>query len=339
MTRAPSGVPVRLAVLLILLLTSAVGARAQFFWSRPPRVSEASIRGHMEMLASDAMNGRASGSRDEWLAATYIASQLRRFGLEPLGDAGGFVQEIATTRPDASGAPGRTWNVLARLLGGDRHHASQVIMLSAHLDHIGARGAGADTINNGADDDASGVTAVLELARVLARGDRPDRTILFVWFGSEETGGFGARHFVGAPPVPLASIVANLEFEMIGRPDSAVAADELWLTGFERTTLGPALRARGARIVADPHPEQNFFMRSDNITLARRGVVAQTVSSYGLHREYHTPADDLAHIDFAHMTAAIQSMVKAIAWLANTDFVPQWLPGKQPEPVAPVRVR
>src|SRR5690606_15569232 len=96
--------------------------------------------------------------------------------------------------------------------------------------------------------------------------------------------------------------------------------------------LGAELARRGAKLVADPHPDQQFFFRSDNIRLAYRGVVAHTVSSFGLHEEYHTPADDLTRIDFAHMTRAIQSMLAPIEWLANATFVPEWHEGQQPHP-------
>jgi len=224
-----------------------------------------------------------------------------------------------------------TWNAVGRLTGSDPKRAGDVILLTSHLDHLGARTTGADPIFNGADDDASGTTAVLALAEALATGKRPKRTFVFACFGSEEAGGYGASAFVERPPVPLPQIIANLEFEMIGRPDSKVPPRTLWLTGWERTTLGPELARHGARLVADPHPEQNFFQRSDNITLARRGVVAQTVSSYGLHKEYHQANDDLAHIDFAHLTEAIQSMVAPIRWLANAPFTPAWRPGGQPK--------
>ena len=424
-------------------------------------VSETSVRSHMEFFASDALNGRASGSRDEWITATYIGSHLRRLGIEPLGDNGGYVQKVtiersevtgepivsigstrlthgkgvyiaqitgsrisgplqhyrdgepvkkgaalllpkdatvpaaatseasmiisletepartrrtaagATVRPltiqHIAGTPARavmaldtdsypavdkladgteiaisaeakpatntyTWNALGQLKGSSR--AGEVILLTAHLDHLGnGRGtpaAGADNIYNGADDDASGSVAVLELAETLARDQRPERTVMFAWFGSEEAGGFGARHFIDAPPVPLTSIVANLEFEMIGRPDPKVPAHTLWLTGYERSNLGPELARRGAQIVQDPHPDQKFFERSDNIQLARRGVIAQTVSSYGLHKEYHTPADEIQFVDFAHMTESIRSMIKPIRWLINSSFRPEWLPGKKP---------
>jgi Zn-dependent M28 family amino/carboxypeptidase len=171
---------------------------------------------------------------------------------------------------------------------------------------------------------------VLELAEALSKGRRPKRTVIFTWFGSEEAGGYGAAHFLDHPPVPLDRIVANLEFEMIGRPDSAVAPHTLWLTGYERSDLGPRLARRGARIVQDPHPSENFFMRSDNIQLAMRGVVAQTVSSFGLHKEYHQPNDDVSFVDFAHMTDSIRSMLEPVRWLANSSFKPAWLPGKKP---------
>jgi hypothetical protein len=109
-----------------------------------------------------------------------------------------------------------------------------------------------------------------------------------------------------------------------------IESHQLWLTGYERTTLGPELAAHGAAIVADPRPSQQFFARSDNYILAKRGIVAQTISSFGLHPQYHRPDDDLAHIDFAHMTAAIRSLVNPVLWLVNADFRPDWLPGMRP---------
>ena len=95
--------------------------------------------------------------------------------------------------------------------------------------------------------------------------------------------------------------MANLEFEMIGRPDPAVAPHTLWLTGYERSNLGAELAGHGARLVADPHPEQNFFRRSDNYVLAMKGIIAHTVSSYGLHSDYHRPSDTADKINVAGM--------------------------------------
>lgn len=223
-----------------------------------------------------------------------------------------------------------TWNAVGVLRGSDPK-AGEAIMLSAHLDHLGVddRLTG-DKIFNGADDDASGCIAVLELARTLAAGERPRRTVYFVCFGSEETGGYGARYFVSHSPVPLDQIVADVTFEMLGRPDSKAPPATLWLTGYERSTLGPELARQGASLVADPHPEQNFFQRSDNYTLALRGVVAHTVSSFGLHTDYHRPSDDISKIDFPFMTRSLNSLVAPIRWLANSTFRPTWLPGKAP---------
>jgi len=224
-----------------------------------------------------------------------------------------------------------TWNAVGVLKGSDPRAAAEVIMLSAHLDHIGVNEAlTGDKIFNGADDDASGCVAVLELARVLASGKRPKRTIYFVCFGSEERGGFGSKYFIAHPPVPLEQVVSDITFEMLGRPDAKVAAGTLWLTGFERSTLGPELAKQGASLVADPHPEQNFFQRSDNYPLALKGVIAHTISSYGMHTDYHRVSDEVGKIDFPFMTRSLNSLVKPIQWFANSDFRPAWLPGKAP---------
>jgi hypothetical protein len=227
---------------------------------------------------------------------------------------------------------GYTWNAVGILKGTDPKLRNSVILLSAHLDHLGVgEPVNGDAIYNGADDDASGTTAVLELARVLGHGPKPRRTVIFVLYGSEEAGALGSTYFEDHPPVPLSEIAANIEFEMIGRADPAVKADTNWMTGWERSNLGPALAEHGAKLVGDPHPDQHFFMRSDNYVLAKKGVVAQTVSSYGLHKDYHAPSDDVAHLDFAHMDAAIGSMIEPVEWLVNSDFTPQWKKGGRPQ--------
>lgn len=291
------------------------------------------IRAEMEFLASDALQGRGSGTHDELVAAVYLASELRQMGIAPLGDQGSYIQNVSGEF-EFRGQGKKQWttrNVIGVIPGRDSRLKEQAILLTAHLDHVGIRKpVDGDDIYNGADDDASGCVAVLQLARALAQGKHPRRTVIFAFFGSEETGGQGDRFFLEHPPVPLKNIVANLEFEMIGRPDPAVQPDQLWLTGFDRTNLGPELARHGAKLLADPHPAQNFFQRSDNFALARRGIVAQTVSSYGLHKDYHRPSDDIAHIDFPHMEQAIQSMIIPVKWLANSDFKPEWAEGKRP---------
>lgn len=232
-----------------------------------------------------------------------------------------------------SGSPATsTWNAMGKITGTDKTLGAEVILLTSHLDHLGIRenAPGVDKIFNGADDDASGTVAVLELARVLAAGKRPMRTVYFVCFGSEEAGGHGARYFVENMPFAKDKLVANLEFEMIGRPDAKVKPEELWLTGYERSNLGPELAKRGAKLVQDPHPEENFFQRSDNIQLARAGMIAHTVSSFGLHTDYHHASDEVKTIDFSHMTRSINSMVAPVRWLINSNFRPVWNEGMKP---------
>jgi len=219
----------------------------------------------------------------------------------------------------------RTWNVLAKIEGGKERQ--QVILLSAHLDHLGIRDG---QTYPGADDDGSGTVAVMELARALAKERRPRRTLVFALFGSEEAGLLGSRYFLEEPTFPLHDIVANLNFEMIARPDPKVKPEQLWLTGWERTNLGPELAAQGAQLVGDPHPDQSFFTRSDNYALAKKGIIAQTVSSFGLHKDYHQPTDTVDKVDWQHLDSAVGSMIAPIAWLANSDFVPKWNAGMKP---------
>lgn len=226
---------------------------------------------------------------------------------------------------------GYTWNAVGKLTGSDPTLSKDAIMLGAHLDHLGVgKPVNGDSIYNGADDDASGTVCVMELARALAAGPKPKRTVIFALFGSEEVGGYGSTWFEEHPPVPLSDIVADLEFEMIGRPDPEYASDVLWLSGWERSNLGPTLAEHGAKLVADKRPKEHFFERSDNYVLAKQGIVAQTASSFGLHADYHQPSDDVVHIDFKHMTEAIGSLLGPIEWLANSNFKPEWTAGGKP---------
>ena len=191
---------------------------------------------------------------------------------------------------DADVKPGHTWNAIGKLKGSDPKAANDVILLTAHLDHLGSRGTTGDTIFNGADDDASGSTAVLELAEAIAKGPRPKRSVMFAWFGSEESGGAVARHFLDHPPVPLGQIVANLEFEMIANRDRK----------FRRTPCGspattveprPELAKQGARVTADPHPEQSS-LAPDNIQPAPRRHRADGLGYDALGATYKV-SDDL----------------------------------------------
>jgi len=187
-----------------------------------------------------------------------------------------------------------------------------------------------DSIYNGADDDASGTTAVIEIAKQLARGPRPKRTIVFAATTGEEVGLIGTNWYLKHPALPLTSMEANLEIEMIGRPDSlAGGPGKAWLTGFERSTMGSMFAKAGLAVVPDKRPEQSFFTRSDNIAFARMGIPAHTLSSFNLHSDYHQLTDEVRFVDFAHMAGVINIGVQAVGILANGP-APVWNPGGKP---------
>jgi Zn-dependent M28 family amino/carboxypeptidase len=220
-----------------------------------------------------------------------------------------------------------TTNAIGYLKGTDPRAGT--LLLTAHLDHLGVRKDG--TIMHGANDDASGTTAVMELAQALSGGKRPRRSILFVCYGSEEIGEYGSTYFGEHPPVPLKDIVANLEFEMIGAQDPKLPKDTLMMTGFERSNLGAALKRHGGKVARDPYPDQHFFERSDNYALALRGVVAHTLSGWAVVPTYHQPTDTFENLNIPFMTDAIRSLYAPVAWLANGRFVPAWKPGGRPD--------
>lgn len=444
------------SLLIAGLLTCSTAVQAQEPW----RVQQAWVSAHENFLAGDALQGRGSATRDEAIAAAYVASQFEGFGLTPAPGMTGYFQTAGVTRitpgghavlsaggvtvaegagltlyysgghdvtgridvagadpaalpaspvvlvPDMGATPAGVWmgaaqskgvrllvlretEALMRRAGGrtrtpvvltessdpspgleiailsaeafDRLAAldgseaaldlgevvrtetpttnaigflqgtddsAGVLLVTAHLDHLGVRPDG--VIMHGANDDASGVAAVLELARAMAAGDRPRRSILFVCYGSEELGLLGSQYFAEHPPIPLDRIVANLEIEMIGQQDPNMPAGVMMMTGFDRSDFGPALKARGALIAPDLYPEQNFFERSDNYQLALQGIVAHTISGWAVTPTYHMADDTVANLNLPFMTAAIQSLVEPLRWLASGDFTPQWTADGRP---------
>lgn len=300
------------------------------------------VRGHEEFLASDAMGGRGSATKMEEITANYVASEFISYGLKPAPGLTSYLQSAEVepfTAPNgrqrmrlaetSSPSNRKTFNAIAYLEGTDPK--AGVILLTAHLDHLGTREGDGDVIFNGANDDASGTTAVLELAHALAAGPRPRRSVLFVCYGGEELGILGSRYFGMHPPVALKDIVANLEFEMIGAQDPKMPKGTMLFTGWERSNLGPTMKAHGALIGPDPYPEMKFYQRSDNFSLALQGVVAHTAAGWGTVPTYHKSNDDLEHLDLPFMTAAIQSFVEPVRWLASSDFKPEWSANGRPK--------
>jgi hypothetical protein len=334
------------AVAAALLSVAALQAQSP---TTPQRTREL-----LTALAHDSLEGRATGAPGSMRAAAIIAREMLAAGLRPAGDDGYFqlVPAAMVTTTNRSGqqsqrlvrmpsfaaldsvpaaAVRHVVNVIGILPGSDPQLASEHVLIGAHYDHVGIRApVNGDSIYNGADDDASGVVAVLEMARQLAQGPRPRRTVVFAAMTGEEMGLIGTRWYIQNPVLPIEKMAANLEIEMIGRPDSlAGGTGRAWLTGYERSTMGESLAANGIPIVADPRPDQNFFRRSDNIAFAMAGIPAHTLSSFNLHRDYHAPSDDVSKVDFAHMAAVINAGAKA-ARLLTDGPAPRWKPGGRP---------
>jgi len=217
-------------------------------------------------------------------------------------------------------------NVVAVLPGKTK--PDEIVLYSAHYDHLGestTEAANTDKIYNGADDDASGTAAIINIAQYYAKEDNNARTLMFVAFSAEEIGGFGSRYF--SQQLDPKKITAMINIEMIGKA-SKFGAGSLWMTGMERSNLGEQLNLvlakSGKKIYKDPYPEQGLFYRSDNATLARLGVPAHSFSSTQLDKDqhYHKVSDDLASLDLNSLHKVIEALAIATNPLVDGSVTP-----------------
>lgn len=332
------------AAILVSLAGGACAGRPAPTAVPPPAADVAVLLG---ALAADSMAGRGTATPGGDRAARFIADRMREYGLVPAGDSGYFQRvplavtlgrdstpriSLVTSAEQPEGTV-RAVNVIGIVRGADPVLREEAVLIGAHYDHLGiGPPVAGDSIYNGADDDASGVVAVLAAARALAAGPPPRRTVIFLATTGEELGLLGTRWYIDHPAMPLERTVANLEIEMIGRPDSlAGGPGKGWLTGFARSTMGEQLTAAGIPVVPDPRPDEHFFERSDNIAFALHGIPAHTLSSYNLHLDYHTPADEVGRVDIAHLTRLVEAAARAARLLADGD-APVWKPGGRPLP-------
>ncbi|MDN3652202.1 M28 family peptidase [Thalassotalea ponticola] len=212
----------------------------------------------------------------------------------------------------------------------------EYVIFSAHHDHVGttkALDANQDIIYNGANDDASGVSAVLNLARYYQQKQRSGnlelkRNIMFVSFTAEESGLLGSKAFVDQ--VDTDDIVAMINIEMIGKP-SEFGPGKIWMTGFDRSNLGHLLNSAHGKqtIYADPYPEYNLFYRSDNASLARAGVPAHSVSSTQINNDldYHKVTDEIDTLDIEQMRDIIDTLGQASVPLLTGEVTPHRIDG------------
>ena len=204
----------------------------------------------------------------------------------------------------------RMSNLVGVLPGKSR--PEELVIFSSHYDHIGIlKSVEGDSIANGADDDASGTTAVIELARYFRKINNNERTLIFVAFTAEEIGGFGSQHF--SNQLDIDKTIAMFNIEMIGKP-SRFGINHAWITGYERSDFGTILQKNldGTPFTfkPDPYPEQNLFYRSDNATLARLGVPAHSISTdqIDIDKRYHSVDDEFDSMDIQNLTSTIRAI-------------------------------
>jgi len=319
------------AALLLFLLAGVQGAFAQLRAPEPPGGASVEFTcpavpsgwpeplSAVEYLAADALEGRFAGTRGEECAGEYIAVMFERIGLEPAGDDGWFqtLSLASAAMPHAPDGEGR--NVLGLLRGSDPDLAASAVIVGAHYDHLGHGGFGSvgevGEIHNGADDNASGVAAMLEAARRLAGGPRPARSILFIAFTGEELGLLGSSHYTRNPALPLSRTIAMVNLDMVGRLEDdplivyGVGTAPEWKDIIERANAGPAIPMAFEPAGYGPSDHTSFY--SSDIPVLHLFT--------NVHGDYHKPSDDWQAIDPAGLGRVAILTAGLAEELANRD--------------------
>lgn len=274
-------------------------------------IDEATVKKHLYTLASDEMEGRATGTPGIEKAAKYIEGEFKRIGLKTY-------EGLPTYRQTFSFKNGRTgkdveaFNVIGVLEGHSKK--DEFVIVSAHYDHLGMKKSGeGDRIFNGANDDASGVAGVLALAEYYKNKGGNARTIVFVAFTAEEMGLIGSKHF--GKDIDASKYIAGINLEMIGKEPNT-GPKTAWLTGFDRSDFGKIvqknLEGTGYTLYPDPYKKYFLFFRSDNASLARLGVPSHTFSTtpIDIDKDYHKVTDEAETLDMGVLTETIKAVAK-----------------------------
>lgn len=233
-------------------------------------------------------------------------------------------------------------NVIGVLPGTDPELANEVVVVTAHLDHVGIQpteAEGDDELYNGAMDNASGTAAIIEVARLLAK-EPPRRTVLFLALTAEEKGLRGSDYFARYPVLEEGQkLVANVNLDM---PIVTYEFSDVVAFGAERSSLFPvvekAVSDAGLTLAPDPQPEQGFFTRSDQYSFVKQGIPAvyldpgfgnggDEIQSAFLREHYHQPSDEAYHIDYAQLARFTAMNLQVIRDVANMDEAPKWKKG------------
>lgn len=287
-------------------------------------IAIASTKQILSTLAADDMQGRQDGTVGGKKAAQYIEREFAAAGLSKWKGLNSYQQAYEIEGPEGSIA---TSNVIGFIAGKSR--PDEIVVFSAHYDHLGvedsAEGTGKNKIYNGANDDASGVTALIQLAKYYQQRNDNERSIVFVAFSGEEAGGFGSQAF--ASSIDPDQVVAMFNIEMIGTP-SKWGNDSAYITGYDKSDFGAILQKNlqgsNFKFHPDPYLDKDLFYRSDNATLAAQGVPAHTISTSKMDNEpyYHTVDDEIATLDIANMTAIIKAIALSATSIVSGDSTP-----------------
>lgn len=212
--------------------------------------------------------------------------------------------------------------------------AKELVVFSGHYDHMGiTKAKDGDSIMNGADDDASGTSAMIALAKYYKKLNNNERTLIFVAFTAEEIGGFGARYF--SQKLNPDEVVAMFNIEMIGK-DSKFGKNTAFITGYDKSDFGQILQKNLAgtefTFHADPYISQNLFYRSDNATLAALGVPAHTISTDQIDIDpyYHQLTDEYKTLDVENILSTIKAIAKSAVSIIKGEDTPTRIPKLAP---------
>ena len=271
-------------------------------------------------LSSDAMEGRALFTPGIEKASVFIEGEFKRIGLT-------YYKELQSYRQDFLIKDKKANNVIGIIPGKSK--PNEYVIFSGHYDHLGMKESGDDKVFNGANDDASGITAVITLAEFFKKKNDNARTLIFVAFTGEEMGGYGSAFFSNS--INADEVVAMFNIEMIGT-DSKWGKNSAYITGFERSDFGTILQKNlvgsGFNFYQDPYPQEQLFYRSDNARLAALGVPAHTISTSKMDVEpnYHKLSDEISTLDMDNMTEIIKSIAISSQTIISGKDTPSRVP-------------
>ncbi len=284
----------------------------------PLRPDQARLRAVVETLASPEFGGRSGPGGEK--AAAYLVDRFRQLGLEGLFD-GEYTQVIPGKEPVSR--LGR--NVGARLRGSDPILRDQWIIVAAHFDHLGIRNG---RLYPGADDNASGVAMMLEVARCITKASAPPRrSIMFIGFDQEENALFGSRYFVAHPPVPLDRVMLFVTADMIGRALAGVCDDHVFVMGTENA---PGLRpwiqqaGKGRPLSVDILGADLLVLNRSDYGPFRTRSIPFLFFTTGENPCYHTSRDTPDTLDYPKLTNIAQMIHQVVRTALDAPAVPRW---------------